>query len=503
MHHLPLTLLTFTCSLWILPSWAINLQQTQRSHSRTFEKVEDARSAFGHVSRDNDVLFYLGGSWVKDPLTLKNPQNETQFSSVVKDMYGIHFGMSFYINQWLSAGLDSSYNLFKSNDNRSFSGLTDPVLRAKVRFLSRRTIALAVMPYVGLPFFSVGSQFMIQGTGFSNIDGLSPGQGMLINPLSDEKTSFGAKLISEHVLSWSQLAINIGYRHSPGAYLEDVVGDQMIDYRHLLNTSVGLYIPIKKSWGAHLEYQRDWSFPLLNQNLNPNELYLGTSVALQKTITGFAGIGFGNQFLSNDGNDFRVSAGLKFTPTFRKNYQQRVTYLDVPDVAGADLPKQDPPVHISSEVEPLVQSLQEPVQDTDTCSDTIFGDRDSFIVRFEHDIDQMNQSVENAFLEYMVERMRRYQSDIDSIVLTGHASHVGSEAYNQDLSRRRINAVESYLLYKRLDNLNIQKTQYGEKVHLDQGVDALAQSRNRRVEVLVNPKQGAQFCSPFHPEGVK
>jgi OOP family OmpA-OmpF porin len=90
----------------------------------------------------------------------------------------------------------------------------------------------------------------------------------------------------------------------------------------------------------------------------------------------------------------------------------------------------------------------------------------------------------------VVGRLNQIQK-LEVVLVTGHADRLGSDAYNQDLSLRRANAVRDYLVFKGVPRDRIETLGMGEKqpvVQCDQKdrkalIACLAP--NRRVEVEV------------------
>ena len=50
---------------------------------------------------------------------------------------------------------------------------------------------------------------------------------------------------------------------------------------------------------------------MFNNNQEQNELFVGVATGITRNLHAFAGIGLGNAFQDNDGNDYRLSVGIK------------------------------------------------------------------------------------------------------------------------------------------------------------------------------------------------
>ena len=145
-------LFTVVLLMYFTPTsiFAINLQQTYRSNSLTFEKLEDSRTKNGHVRNDYDFIFTLGGSYVDAPLTVKDSGNSNQLEEIIPKMKGLHFGLGYYFKPWLMLGGSGTYNWFEDNQGRKFSGFSDPQIRLKLRIMNEERWALSVIPFLNI-----------------------------------------------------------------------------------------------------------------------------------------------------------------------------------------------------------------------------------------------------------------------------------------------------------------------------------------------------------------
>ncbi len=83
-------------------------------------------------------------------------------------------------------------------------------------------------------------------------------------------------------------------------------------------------------------------------------------------------------------------------------------------------------------------------------------------------------------LDELIEIMKD-DSDLN-LRLEGHTDHRGTEEYNMNLSRDRVNAVKQYLVDGGISNSRITTRAYGETRPLVSGETQHAQDMNRRVE---------------------
>jgi OOP family OmpA-OmpF porin len=72
------------------------------------------------------------------------------------------------------------------------------------------------------------------------------------------------------------------------------------------------------------------------------------------------------------------------------------------------------------------------------------------------------------------------------VSLSGHTDSIGTEAYNQKLSERRVNSVRSYVVKKGVDSGRISGQGFGETKPIADNKTKDGRAKNRRVEVKVN-----------------
>jgi outer membrane protein OmpA-like peptidoglycan-associated protein len=69
------------------------------------------------------------------------------------------------------------------------------------------------------------------------------------------------------------------------------------------------------------------------------------------------------------------------------------------------------------------------------------------------------------------------------IVGTGYAGRAGNSAYNEQLSKRRVDAVVSYLLESGIETSKIVTASHGERQLPVKTAEAQTEQQNRRVEI--------------------
>ncbi len=414
-------------------SYAVNIQQFQRSNTLTFEMLDDARISNSHVYNDYDLSFVIGGSWVESPLTIKTQDNSKQLGTVIGDMYGIHLGASVYLSKSLQLGATTTYSFFEDSFGQSKSDLSDLNINLKWRFHTSERNAFAIMPLISLP----------TGGGETTIDTINGPQQTKI--LSDDSFGYGGLFVYERIFKKFNFVVNLGYKQSKNAIFDD------IDLRKRVLTGAGVYIPVDDTWGVNIEWLRQWSLPFANGNQNPNELYAGLSFGVNRNMAAFAGVGFGNQALKFDGNDLRLSAGLKITPNVWSKKREPIQVVKLDEAM-------------------LCEKLP------------VFGHTNYAVVRFPKDISVIYEDKNLDRLAILIkERVR----EIDKVELIGHASAPGSISYNKVLSKERAGVIKDYFVKQGVDKKIIQTIGMGESQPLVGRYNQKAHRVNRRVEIKI------------------
>ena len=101
------------------------------------------------------------------------------------------------------------------------------------------------------------------------------------------------------------------------------------------------------------------------------------------------------------------------------------------------------------------------------------------------DFDRSNVKPEAAkILDRLVAFMQENKNS--KVTLSGHTDNVGSDAYNQKLSERRVTAVREYVVKKGVDAGRISGQGFGESKPIADNKTREGRSKNRRVEIKVN-----------------
>ncbi|MGH8495598.1 MAG: OmpA family protein [Gammaproteobacteria bacterium] len=91
-------------------------------------------------------------------------------------------------------------------------------------------------------------------------------------------------------------------------------------------------------------------------------------------------------------------------------------------------------------------------------------------------------------LEQLVDFMNRYPDR--NLMIEGFTDSSGAETFNQALSERRANAVESALIADGIDQSRMRSRGYGENYPVASNGTEAGRQRNRRVEVVISDEAG-------------
>jgi outer membrane protein OmpA-like peptidoglycan-associated protein len=91
----------------------------------------------------------------------------------------------------------------------------------------------------------------------------------------------------------------------------------------------------------------------------------------------------------------------------------------------------------------------------------------------------------HSTLDKLADVMARYNKT--TLTVVGHTDNVGTDKYNQDLSRRRAHSVAQYFDSKRIDPVRLATAGKGESEPVASNTSEAGRQLNRRVEIYVEP----------------
>jgi len=90
-----------------------------------------------------------------------------------------------------------------------------------------------------------------------------------------------------------------------------------------------------------------------------------------------------------------------------------------------------------------------------------------------------------ATLDKIANSLVQYPNSLVDVM--GHTDSTGSDAYNEDLSKRRADAVADYLVLRGVSRARIATIGYGERYPVADNATDEGRARNRRVELKITP----------------
>ncbi|MBI1274907.1 OmpA family protein [bacterium] len=107
----------------------------------------------------------------------------------------------------------------------------------------------------------------------------------------------------------------------------------------------------------------------------------------------------------------------------------------------------------------------------------------SYMVFFDFDKSSLTDQGK-IVLTKVAEDLKKSGENYD-LILSGYTDRAGSESYNLELSKKRVETVKKLLVKMGLKEKNISTFPFGEKSPIVQTADGKKEARNRRVEIVV------------------
>ncbi|MEI7440937.1 MAG: OmpA family protein [bacterium] len=459
---------------------AFNYQQYSRSFSLVFDKIEDARLDESYVNSNSDFLYNLGVSYVDSPLVAKTGNFSTQTKSLIENMTSLNLGMASYITPWFMLGANTSYTYFKDNNGVVASGFNDVQLMTKFRVMNERRWAMSVIPFMTIP--TAGALYNVKNSGIASLEGQQ------INVLSDQDFGFGVKFATEFLTRYIQFAANVGYKFNERAVVYYNNGSRANDMTQQLSTGFGAYVPLHKSFGFSAEYMRLWSNPLFSSKINPNEFMFAASAGLSESLNGFLGVAVGNLITHDDGNDYRVTVGLKVAPCVWGVVCKKDKVETVSQVEAVE--KVEEPKEVLQEQKNKTSGFSgEEVISSELLGDVVVpsvedskmsGSSDvTYVVRYPQNIAFISMK-DRARLKKVLTSVKADLATIKAIRIVGHASAEGETSVNKQISHTRAVMMKDELLKLGIPSSKIEMGYFGSDQPSEADIPA-----NRRVELQI------------------
>lgn len=105
-----------------------------------------------------------------------------------------------------------------------------------------------------------------------------------------------------------------------------------------------------------------------------------------------------------------------------------------------------------------------------------------FTLNFEENSSELTEDSKKVFESVFADLKQRSVIDV---VVVGHTDAVGSDAFNDDLARKRADSIRDALLARGLAATDVVAIGRGKRELLVPTADGVAEPRNRRVEIVV------------------
>ncbi|MFH1873717.1 MAG: OmpA family protein [Pseudomonadota bacterium] len=373
-------------------------------------------------------------NYAYQPLEYADPTGARR-RGIVDAVLSSDFQAAVGFTDWFSAGVNLPVVWFESYYDPSVRAaavrkqnikmkLGDARLEMKFRILDieRYHVGLAVVPFM---YFPSGSSTYFLGNGM-----WSPG-GKLVFDADIKNRVF--------------LALNAGYRNYKRTVYDANTPNAVIN--DTLELGGGINVRITDSWAVLGEVYSESVISGLfkNQLQNPAEFLVGGRFTPQKTAKGLGvTVAGGRGMTTGVGSpDFRILAGVNYTK---------------PKVV--ELP---PPVEVEVVAEEKIVITQK--------------------VHFEFNQASI-RPVSYPILDD-VAHLLEINPQIKKVRVEGHTDWIGSDAYNQQLSERRAQAVRDYLIQKGIAPDRLIAVGYGEMRPIADNNTTKGRARNRRTEFTV------------------
>ncbi|QFU07822.1 Outer membrane porin F precursor [Rhodobacteraceae bacterium THAF1] len=107
-------------------------------------------------------------------------------------------------------------------------------------------------------------------------------------------------------------------------------------------------------------------------------------------------------------------------------------------------------------------------------------------ILFDTDSAQLNMNL-NGDLRQLAANLNKYSAS--TIEVQGHTDSTGSDAYNQNLSQRRAQAITQVLVANNVSPSRLRAVGYGESRPVASNDSAQGRQLNRRVQIVIRPNQ--------------
>lgn len=402
-------------------AFAINLQSYRFTDSYRYSILDDSLAE----RFSGKYVLTTSLAHIHSPLLITNGTYSTVADDVVKHSDYLTVGFSYYFSDSFTLGFETMGLVNKEdNDHYSFF-IGDTIVKSKINFFRQAGFSFSVNPQLFLP---TGNP-----NGFAGVKELAA----------------GVSVVGEKQISKLHLLASAGY-FSGNENQFDV-----IDYRDLILTQIGVSYDINQDWNANIEAYRNF---VTDDKTNQDE---GTYAITAKnktteSISTYFGAGVAG-FSDLDRDNYTIFAGLKYSEP------------------AAKIPEPKPEI-----IEAPREVKEAPAKITKRDDEKNLGVLDKIThVYFQNNSSELFKD-EAARLDMLLVAYKA-NPDIKHIVIEGYASKRGTHTRNLVLSEERAVAVKEYLYQRGIPAEKLSVVAYG-----DAGLKQYPlEGQNRRVEFRV------------------
>lgn len=408
---------------------ALDLEYFKFTNNSTYSNSDDALLSNGlGTARPADWLFTAAYDYVKVPLSVEKDQKRDR--ELVRNQNSLHLGGAWRPTKETLIGARTHVSQLDTGKSGTFLG--DSIVEGQWKFYEESAAAVSLHPRLTLP------------TGSSQFTSNSKKVGGYLGLNLEKKFAF------------FQGVINVGYSHQPGALFDLGANFSEINYKDSIFTAIGTLFPLIEKWSLNIEAYR---YNQMKGNQHPNELYAGIRHATTNEWTTFGGISSGG-WVDESSNDYRISAGIKFSPG-AQGPQENVVHA----------PRPQPKVVAAPAVTKREQVLQ---KEKDKFGKLVFAEN-VYFGNNSVELTALSRSILSGVLK-RTRDMRNYH-----IVLEGFASLAGMPEKNLVLSEKRAEEVKTLLVKNGRDKERIKTVAYGDS-RADASMD---EALNRKVMIRI------------------
>ncbi len=406
-------------SLFTIKAMAVNLQSYRFTDSYRYSTLED--SLLERFS--GNYVFTASLNHIHTPITITNSNYNSKDGTVLKSMNMLTLGYSYYLTSNFSLGLETQV-VRTNNDEESSYFMGDTILKAKINLLRNDVFGFSINPQVFIPTGATNS--------FSEVD-----------RVSGSISAVGEMNLTQR---WHLLA-SLGYFSGRNNEYD------VIDYRDLLMTQIGVSFDITESWNINGEINRNFRTDR-EYGQDEGTYYLTAKNKTTESLSTYFGAGVaGASELDRD--NYTIFAGIKFSEAADPKPAPRPTRI-------IHATPREPVKVVKRDDEKNLGILYQ-------VTHIYFANNSSQITS------EQNKKIEILLKAY------KLNPDIKHIVIEGYASKSGGAQRNQVLSSERASNVKNYLAKNGIPEEKLSVVAYGDSALKQYPTEA----QNRRVEFRI------------------